>query len=653
MKKIYGFLTAAAILLTAACTQDLEDPKKVDEVKGDFFMTMNITPAGNASTRATTQTGNQGKEVGQDVENTIGDALVIFAKPKSPTESDQYVVFAVLGGEGATPTMSGGNRIDGKTSYSATFKTDRTVLLNDVAASSEMVGSEKAVKYQMFVIANPTPAMKTAYNAAAAKYSTEPVDVQTTFAVASENDNTYWTNDKFLMTNSTVASDLIVIKASDVELGTHTSPAEALSLGSVTVQRAMSRFDIATGRAFEHFEIENEKSPIKKLSIDMEGVALVNMAKTANMFKVTADDYATLGSKTLSFAAETYNDADKTGNWVFSPVQKNVDSKYDFFYPMFTNITEAESSPQGKIGDLTGTVYTDLATNFTYTSWTSLQASGSRDTFEKPSDAAGDWVPSGYKFWRYCMENTNPDQIENQMNAVSTGVIFKAKFTVEPNVDDEGAYTFVPGSNLYAFGNVFFGSLTHLRDYVYMVNSEEDKGHTDDADVYATVSNKFTDAVEAYNKKQNSDETKFYVPASDEDTQTGIDITSAGEETLSRLDSYLVNKTNKGQGFAIYRPTDIGQDDSHEYVYYCYYIYWNRHNNNYDNTQMGIMEFATVRNNIYKLSVGAVRRLGHPANPDDDPKTPDPDDPDEEDEFYCTIDCKVLDWEVRVNNIEF
>ena len=44
---------------------------------------------------------------------------------------------------------------------------------------------------------------------------------------------------------------------------------------------------------------------------------------------------------------------------------------------------------------------------------------------------------------------------------------------------------------------------------------------------------------------------------------------------------------------------------------------------------MGVMEFATVRNNVYKLSVNKITEFGHPGDPDDDPDPEDPGDPDE------------------------
>lgn len=94
--------------------------------------------------------------------------------------------------------------------------------------------------------------------------------------------------------------------------------------------------------------------------------------------------------------------------------------------------------------------------------------------------------------------------------------------------------------------------------------------------------------------------------------------------------------------------------------YYAYYYYWNRHNDNGDNTKMGIMEFAVVRNNVYKLCVDKISKLGHPEPPTDpnDPKNPDPDpvdpkDPDEELNYYFNVTVKVLPWVVRVNHIEF
>jgi hypothetical protein len=87
--------------------------------------------------------------------------------------------------------------------------------------------------------------------------------------------------------------------------------------------------------------------------------------------------------------------------------------------------------------------------------------------------------------------------------------------------------------------------------------------------------------------------------------------------------------------------------------YYCYYFYWNRHNDNGNDGVMGPMEFAVVRNNVYKLAVTKIDRLGHPRITDNDPDPVDPEDPDEKGDLYLSVSVEVLPWVVRENDIEF
>ncbi len=75
----------------------------------------------------------------------------------------------------------------------------------------------------------------------------------------------------------------------------------------------------------------------------------------------------------------------------------------------------------------------------------------------------------------------------------------------------------------------------------------------------------------------------------------------------------------------------------------CYYQYWIRHANNGDNDNMGIMEFAIVRNNIYKISVSAIEGLGMP-DPFDGDKVKD-----EHGSLFLKINLYVKDWVIRNN----
>lgn len=114
---------------------------------------------------------------------------------------------------------------------------------------------------------------------------------------------------------------------------------------------------------------------------------------------------------------------------------------------------------------------------------------------------------------------------------------------------------------------------------------------------------------------------------------------------------YFMKHAPKDGKITIYKASE--EEDGEGWGYYCYYFYWNRHNDNNQSGRMGRMEFATVRNNVYKLSVTGIGKLGHPRIPAYDPDPVDPNDPDEEPVDYITVKVEVLPWVVRVNNIEF
>lgn len=83
-----------------------------------------------------------------------------------------------------------------------------------------------------------------------------------------------------------------------------------------------------------------------------------------------------------------------------------------------------------------------------------------------------------------------------------------------------------------------------------------------------------------------------------------------------------------------------------------YYVYYNRHNDN-EGPTTGPMEFAVVRNNVYKLSISKVNMFGHPEG-DIDPNPEDPTKPIEDGaKMYMEVTATVLPWTVRTNEIEF
>lgn len=223
-------------------------------------------------------------------------------------------------------------------------------------------------------------------------------------------------------------------------------------------------------------------------------------------------------------------------------------------------------------------------------------ASGTADT-DNSWNAEG--TKGDYKIWRYATENTIPKGTDDglQKKGITTGVVFKGEIK---GVSD-GMKTLLNGTNtVYVFDNILWGTWDNVK--------------------------------------------------------TAAEVTESGNTTLANpLLAAAYKEAMKGgytdakavtAGFTIFKPN---ADKKYEVLYY----YWNRHNDNNNNGSMGPMEFAVVRNNVYKLSVTGVNKFGHPTDPDDDPDPENPEDPDEEDDVYFKVAVEVLPWVVRINDIKF
>lgn len=122
----------------------------------------------------------------------------------------------------------------------------------------------------------------------------------------------------------------------------------------------------------------------------------------------------------------------------------------------------------------------------------------------------------------------------------------------------------------------------------------------------------------------------------------------------SRIFRELLTTGSEASRFTLYDASYEEEDRGGAgWGYYCYYFWWFKHNDNGIDGRMGPMEFATVRNNVYKLSVTKISSLGHSLNTLNDPDPLNPETPDEEDKVYIDVDMKVVPWVVRRNSAQF
>ncbi len=204
-----------------------------------------------------------------------------------------------------------------------------------------------------------------------------------------------------------------------------------------------------------------------------------------------------------------------------------------------------------------------------------------------------DNLDGNYNIWRYATENTIPS-IEAQKHGISTGIVFRG--TLEFNLYT--GFSPNPTTTIYIYDGVYLGE--------------------------------WDDVIDISNKKHYQ-------------TQPGI-VNACQQAVAFGQDN---TEALKALGFKSITPDEDGN-------YWVYYYYWNRHNDNSDNTTMGRMEFATVRNNVYKLSINSVKGFGHPdpTSEDVDPDPILPDGPNETDDAVMDVEVEVYPWVVRENSID-
>lgn len=427
----------------------------------------------------------------------------------------------------------------------------------------------------------------------------------------------------------------------------------------------MARFDFKDGSAlggckYNVVSETNGENTNIVLQVQLTKMGLVNMSnnfyylrRTSGNGLTTGDNYKIGGTEIkTNYVVDADADEKADGSLI-----ENLTFGKNFNFPLWSVY-----SPEG--GDKYWAI-DDAARNQWYVSTISDVLNG-RDDIDEDSWGSTMTTPkAGYKIWRYVTENTIPGPVENEAKGITTGVVFKAKFVVPDDADANStlvkAIKNATGDSetddiLYYYGNNIYVTWREVRAAAI----ESGSG----SDMYRDVFGTLKEAVPAVGEKGEDGKTYTGSVFSDDPKSPDYlwnewhnnDIKDANKlkafkDAAVTLKEYNADGTvaREYPGFTLYQSSlDNGQPG-----YYCYYYYWNRHNDNGNNGLMFPMEFAVVRNNIYKLAVTNIKRLGHPRISDNDPDPEKPDDPDESGDVYIDVDFQILHWTVRVNNIEF
>lgn len=414
-------------------------------------------------------------------------------------------------------------------------------------------------------------------------------DVNLTESILSADNDAIWTANSFLMTSALPASKTLPsLEQMNTKYNNVQTP---FNLGTVQVERVAARFDYAMTT-----EVNGEKLtadncfPIYDYVPEKDS----NLEAGEGAVKPTIQGYVTITDLALINEAKNFYllprvaDSNADGNAATEKI----------------TILGKETPDNWVISPTTQEYFYQLtetynpATDAKFTSVSTLNEACNTN----------DWKPgtNNYKIWRYTTENTIPS-VAAQKRGISTGVIFRGEISgVEGKALDGSIKS---GKAIYAHDGIMYGNLDSLMTYV----SRHPR---------SGVSIDF--------------QTTFNITLD-------LSVLTTPELILSYLESHGIEDLDGSTPlFSVYKP------DEKDGKYYVYYYYYNRHNDNHNNTLMGPMEFATVRNNVYKLQITNILKWGKPADQPDDST-----DDDENPEVYFRVQVEVLPWVVRVNNIEF
>lgn len=569
MKKTSLFLLGAMTLGLAACSSEEPAVKGGAEAsEGDFYttLTLNFGTGTRSETNSDDETGKGSSTDGEEYailpEYNIDEILVILCQ-KQNDGSYKHVTHALANAVRKT------NAPATTPTYVVRFETQD---LYDLAGDDEFTlnSTTKGETLYVFTYCNPTEEMKDVYGYEPKQTNVGDFDPDAIFDVSNAE---LWTPNAFPMSNAALESVQLPSKYELLyDYNKETTP---FNLGTVTVQRMATRFDLAektetvnvNGTEMKNtYAIQNPVNNVVDAYVTIDAVSFFNEAKECYGFMHTSATGNEDGWRLCGY--------DRIGQYVVSPYWRTTGlrGQENFNYSL---VDENNKLIGPKEWD-----YTTIASviGVREDNWDN----GKRD----------------YYFWKYSTPNTIPSPISNQIKGNTTGVLYRAYIT--PNQTNTDLYAAMNnGDVIYAFEGILYGNQAMLQKYVATHPESEVK--------------------RMYDKTFNED------------------------GTLKSNDPHFATKTG---GFTVYTQDEDGK-------YYCYYYYYNRHNDNGNNTVMGDMEFAAVRNNVYKLYVESVKVFGHPGDPDDDENPEDPEDPDESPQTYFKVQVEVLPWVVRVNDIQF
>ena len=366
-------------------------------------------------------------------------------------------------------------------------------------------------------------------------------------------------------------SDFVMTSAADATLTLNSNPESDPAKATVNVERMAARLDYKAEASYPCTD-----PAYSGATVEITGAALVNnLTAGSYIIKRVADD---VNGTNLSYLGnETADENDAATNYVLDPWTAS------------------------KNGNLYGTWFMNGSSDPNW--WAGYVQPGT-----SVSDGAETWQRIGYT-----LENTTTADAAG--SDYSTGVVFKATF------HPQGVANYQNGATFFALGTYLFASMEDMMTYVYGAYFSQFDNKIDVCTDWAGVKNFAASLLD-----NDPSGYKAFLQGQDE-AQNLAQV----KESL-KWNAYMLNKcgysaslNNNAYSVKLDQNDDISTREALQpygtRTYEdatCYYTWWVRHSNDNDDTKKGIMEYAIVRNNIYKLTVNSIYSLGGPVPGDDE-----------------------------------
>lgn len=365
-------------------------------------------------------------------------------------------------------------------------------------------------------------------------------------------------------------SNFVMTSAADATLTLNSNPKSNPATAEVDVERMAARLDYKAEASYTCTDPKYSGA-----TVEITGAALVNnLTEGSYLLKRVADD---VNGTNLSYLGnETADENGVATNYVLDPWTTNKSK--DLYGEWFGNISQDPNH---------WAAYVQPGTEVTVGTET-LQRIG------------------------YTLENTTA--AEEAGKRYSTGVVFKAKF------HPQGVANYTDGETFFEYGTKIYASMENMMKNFYGSKFDELDDLIKKCATWGDVkqfitSTLLTNDPSGYNKYLEG------LAKVKDDTETVSDAFSLTWSNYMKNEcGYSKDENGKVVLDQNGKVTRIALKPYGTRTYEdatCYYTWWVRHSNDNDDTKKGIMEYAIVRNNIYKLTVNSVYSLGGEV-PDDE-----------------------------------